>query len=74
MTIPTSVSEDPMTTPAPDSAAPRVPAVGLTDPSAYEAPMPTARTMRLRTNLPVQAYRFAALSLKMMRMILRSHH
>ncbi len=63
-----------MTTPAPDSAAPRVPAVGLTGPSAYEAPMPTARTMRLRTNLPVQAYRFALLSLKMMRMILRSHH
>jgi hypothetical protein len=35
--------------------------------------MPTERTIKQRTNLPLQAYRFAAVSLKMTRMILRSH-
>lgn len=77
MTSPTTSNEDTMTTtpaqPAPDADVPRGPAAGLTDPSAYEAPMPTERTVRLRTNLPLQAYRFAAVSLKMTRMILRSH-
>jgi len=62
------------TTPSqPGPAAARGPAAGLTDPSAYEAPMPTERTIRQRTSLPIQAYRFAAVSLKMTRMILRSH-
>ncbi len=62
------------TTPSPpDAGTPRGPAAGLTDPSAYEAPMPTQRTLKQRTNLPIQAYRFAAVSLKMTRMILRSH-
>jgi len=46
---------------------------GLIEPAQYEAPMPTDRTRRMRTNLPVQAYRFAAVSLKMTRMVLRSH-
>jgi hypothetical protein len=69
-------NEDTMTTtpsqqPGPD--VPRSPAAGLTEPSAYEAPMPTERTIKQRTNLPLQAYRFAAVSLKMTRMILRSH-
>jgi len=35
--------------------------------------MPTRRTVRVRRNLPVQASRFAAVSVKMTRMILRSH-
>jgi hypothetical protein len=74
-TPPIASDEDTMTTtpsqPGPD--APRGPAAGLTDPSAYEAPMPTERTIRQRTSLPIQAYRFAAVSLKMTRMILRSH-
>ena len=62
------------TTPSQPEAAPGRPApAGLTEPSAYEAPMPTERTVRMRTNLPVQAYRFAAVSIKMTRMILRSH-
>jgi hypothetical protein len=62
-----------MTTNPTQPDAPRVPAAGLIDPSAYEAPMPTERTVKQRTNLPLQAYRFAAVSLKMTRMILRSH-
>jgi hypothetical protein len=52
---------------------PTAPAAGLIDPAQYEAPMPTSRTVKNRTNLPIQAYRFAAVSLKMTRMILRSH-
>ena len=35
--------------------------------------MPTDLTVRLRTNLPLQAWRFAAVGIKMTRMILRSH-
>ena len=37
------------------------------------APMPTPRTVRMRTNLPYQAVRFGAVSLRMMRMVLKSH-
>lgn len=43
------------------------------DLSGSQAPMPTARTIRRRSSLPVQAVRFSAVSLKMLRMILRSH-
>jgi hypothetical protein len=45
----------------------------VTEPASYQAPMPTAATVRKRTNVPLQAYRFGAVSIKMMRMILRSH-
>jgi hypothetical protein len=74
-TVPTASNEDPMTsTPSqPHADPPRREVAGLTDPSAYEAPTPTERTVRRRTNLPIQAYRFAAVSVKMTRMILRSH-
>ncbi len=60
-----------MTTPQPEPV--ESVRAGLIEPSAYEAPMPTERTQRQRTSLPLQAYRFAAVSLKMTRMILRSH-
>ncbi len=71
----TSSNEDTMTATAPQTPAdePRGPAAGLTEPSAYEAPMPTEHTIKMRNNLPVQVYRFAAVSVKMTRMILRSH-
>jgi hypothetical protein len=45
----------------------------VVEPAAYQAPMPTPGTVRKRTNVPLQAYRFGAVSIKMMRMILRSH-
>ncbi len=51
---------------------PTTPSVVI-QPEAYQAPMPTRGTVRKRTNLPLQAYRFGAVSVKMMRMILRSH-
>lgn len=37
------------------------------------APRPTARTLRRRTSLPLQAWRFAVINLRMMAMIRRSH-
>jgi hypothetical protein len=52
-----------------ESAAPPV----VIEPRDYQAPLPTAGTVRRRTNLPIQTYRFGAVSVKMMRMILRSH-
>jgi hypothetical protein len=36
--------------------------------------MPTKRTVRMRTSLPVQAVRFAVVNLKMLRMVLKSHN
>jgi hypothetical protein len=37
------------------------------------APMPTKRTVRSRTSLPYQAWRFGRVNLRMMKMIRRSH-
>jgi len=75
MTRATSSNEDTMAA-TPSEIPTELPshrAAGLTEPADYEAPMPTEHTIRMRNNLPVQAYRFAAVSLKMTRMILRSH-
>jgi hypothetical protein len=38
------------------------------------APAPTDKTLRQRTSLPVQGFRFAAVSLRMLKMIRKSHH
>ncbi len=38
------------------------------------APLPTAATLRRRQSLPVQAYRFAAFSTRIVRMVLKGHH
>ena len=37
------------------------------------APVPTSRTIRHRTSLPIQAYRFTAVSWKMLKIIGRTH-
>ncbi len=37
------------------------------------APLPTARTLRRRSSLPVQLVRFASINLRMIRMIRRGH-
>ena len=37
------------------------------------APLPTARTLRRRNGLFTQAWRFAVINLRMIRMIRRSH-
>jgi len=37
------------------------------------APMPTDRTIRARTNLPYQAYRFGRVNLRMLKLVRRSH-
>lgn len=76
-TIEVSMSTDTRPDPAPAASEaveePAVPAGVPDDLSGSTAPMPTARTIRQRSSLPVQAVRFSAVSLKMMRMILRSH-
>lgn len=42
--------------------------------AASTAPMPTAHTVRMRTNLPLQVVRFGIVNLKMLRMVLKSHN
>jgi hypothetical protein len=38
------------------------------------APLPTAKTLRRRRNLPYQAIRFALFNLRIVRMVLKGHH
>lgn len=44
------------------------------DESIAQAPLPTERTVRNRTNLALQAWRFAAINLRMVKMIRKGHH
>lgn len=37
------------------------------------APLPTDRTLRRRQSLPLQAFRFAAFSVRLLRMVLKRH-
>jgi hypothetical protein len=69
----TDTRPDPAAATPEPAEEPAVPAGVPDDLSGSTAPMPTARTVRQRSSLPVQAVRFSAVSLKMMRMILRSH-
>ena len=41
---------------------------------AFFATQPTALTRYLRTSIPWQMFRFLAINLKMVRIILKSHH
>lgn len=43
------------------------------DSAIANAPMPTADTLRSRTSLPTQVMRFAAINLKMIKIILKGH-
>lgn len=38
------------------------------------APLPNAKTLRMRRNLPYQAYRFAAFNVRIVRMVIKGHH
>ena len=42
--------------------------------SIAQAPLPTDRTVRHRTNLALQVWRFAAINLRMVKMIRKGHH
>ena len=44
-----------------------------TDEAVASAPLPTPKTLSRRRNLPFQLLRFAAINLKMMRVIARGH-
>lgn len=48
-------------------------AAPFADESIASAPLPTERTLRRRRNLLVQAVRFVAINLKMIRVIARGH-
>ena len=37
------------------------------------APLPTAKTLKMRQNLPYQAYRFGRVNLRMLKLVRRSH-
>jgi hypothetical protein len=39
-----------------------------------KAPLPTPETVRARTNLVVQVWRFAAINVRMMKMIRKGHN
>ncbi len=41
--------------------------------SIAQAPLPTEKTVRSRTNLVVQAWRFAAINVRMIQMIMKGH-
>lgn len=45
----------------------------LADARMASAPLPTARTLRRRSSLPLQLWRFALLNLKILRMVLKGH-
>ncbi|MGB7983307.1 MAG: hypothetical protein WCF36_21200 [Candidatus Nanopelagicales bacterium] len=45
-----------------------------TQASIAKAPLPTEKTVRNRTNLAVQTWRFAAVNVRMIKMILKGHH
>jgi len=38
------------------------------------APLPLPRTLRRRSSLPVQLWRFAAINLKIVKMVTKGHH
>ncbi len=43
------------------------------DTAIASAPLPTPKTVRGRTNLPVQAWRFVAINLRMIKIIRKGH-
>ena len=59
--------------PATVPAAPTMDSVLVGELTDSIAPMPTRTTIYLRTFVPYQAYRFARVNLKMLKMTRRSH-
>lgn len=45
-----------------------------TDASIAAAPLPTAKTVKRRTSLPFQIWRFVAINLRMLGMVRKGHH
>lgn len=42
--------------------------------SIGQAPLPTEKTVRARTNLFIQFWRFLAINMRMMKMVRKGHH
>ena len=60
-------------TPAPMPVSSAIPTRAVGELTDSIAPMPTRRTVRMRTFVPYQAYRFGVVNLKMVKMVRRSH-
>lgn len=39
-----------------------------------QAPLPTPETLKARNSLLVQGYRFAAINVRMLKMVMKGHH
>ena len=39
-----------------------------------KAPLPTAKTLKARKNLPIQLWRFIAINIRMVKMIFKGNH
>jgi len=57
----------------PDTPSPGYPTGDPTADRIAAAPLPTAATLRRRSSLPVQLWRFTVINLKMLRMVSKSH-
>lgn len=58
-----------MSTPAPDENP-----FALADERIQAAPLPVAKTLRRRSSLPFQLWRFARINLKIVKMVTKGHH
>jgi hypothetical protein len=45
-----------------------------TDASIAAAPLPTTKTIKRRTSVPFQIWRFGAINLRMLGMVRKGHH
>ena len=67
MTTPDQPPEAPMTSTEPDPYA-------QADERIHVAPLPLAKTLRQRSSLPVQLWRFVLINLKIVKMVTKGHH
>jgi hypothetical protein len=47
--------------------------MNTTDDRISAAPLPTARTLRRRSSIPLQLWRFGQINLRMLRMVRKAH-
>jgi len=76
MTTPTSLTsppEAPMTPPTASSSTEPDP-YAQADQRIQLAPLPLPKTLRRRSSLPVQIWRFTLINLKIVKMVTKGHH
>lgn len=62
------------TDPAPAAGPPAPDPFAAADASILAAPLPLPRTVRRRSSLPIQLWRFVLINVKIVRMVLKGHH